>query len=144
MSAKVVFFEELFVVVGHPNDVKLRDAVSTVYPCGVHVSMNKTLGVEVCQSRTQLSKDTKHFLGGKLLFAVRLPTSNMVRSLCPEQEGPVIVDEFVFLCDGEYVWVLKLGEFFSHLNGFYSFLPVESGDIDRGDQVDCFFFFVEV
>jgi hypothetical protein len=50
MAAKVVLFEQLFVIVGHTNKIKFSKTKSCVDSRRVHISMNKALFVYVSES----------------------------------------------------------------------------------------------
>ena len=91
MTAEVIFFEKLLVVIWHSNQVEFGKPECRVNPRWMHISMNHALLVNVSQGLAQLAEYAEHLISSELLFAIRFPSGYIVWSLRVKYKGPVII-----------------------------------------------------
>ncbi len=92
MAAIVGTFNNFLEIIGKADRVKLQNRVEKMQARRMHIPMNDSLGVQVGNRWSQLSKDAKRVEQAHFSLAELLPGADVIGRLAPENQSLNVVE----------------------------------------------------
>ena len=137
MSREALVLQQFFEIVRHTDHVELDDAVLQMDPCGMNVSENHVLVMDVAHSFAELAENGDSLVQIELALAETLPRADMVGCLCGKLEETSLHLAVVEILERpgyvQEVWVIQVTELGRNLAGEDLLVLPQCAEVDQGD-----------